>query len=294
MSEEGHIVDRSPHHKPTHHGGGKVFDVRRPGKGTVSSTSKPVIPQKPMRDTSMLQENKPKPPTIPAFVKVEPPVPTTPPAMAATPELADVAAELASQPPEVEAQPAPAPEALAEDPKEESTGSESTEVHEDSKDPTDAVPEVKVDAEPTPSETPAAPGPESEPQSFEEKPSVPSESNLPPPLSEQVPGLDEGAASRVPGIKPASKAPLTTTEVTADTHPTTDEVKAKAEQDAPLVIDKSSIVVGNEHSSIAIWKILLWVVAVLLTVAIVGDILLDAGLVTTSVSIPHTHFIEKQ
>ena len=298
MSEEGHIVNRSPHHKPTQHGGGKVFDVRRPGKGTVSSTSKPVIPQKPIRDTSMLQDNKPTPPpAIPAPVKVEPPV-TPLASVAATPELANVAAELASQPPETEAQPtpAPAPEIPAEAPKEVPAVAELTEVHEDPVEPADSVPEVKEEAEPTPvpTVTPATQEPEDEPESFEEKPSVPTDSTLPPPLSEQVPGLDEGAASRVPGIKPTSHEPLTTTEATADTHPTTDEVKAKAELDTPVVIDKSSIVVGNEHTSIPIFKIILWLIAVILTVAIVGDILLDAGLVTTSVSIPHTHFIEKQ
>lgn len=78
--------------------------------------------------------------------------------------------------------------------------------------------------------------------------------------------------------------------------PLSPELRAKMEEEVrnnPAAPDPEGVVVAGEHGPINFAKVFFWFVSVVLLVAVVGDVLLDAGMITTTTNIPHTHFIKK-
>lgn len=215
--------------KPMTPGTGTVFDVKRPGRAPVQTTSRPVIVgHKPLvRDpfTTGKTEERPMLSTKDQ-VAVEPekssPKPA-PEAAAASPELAAIAAELSTEPaksaptpPESKPEPAPAVEAKEED---------------------------------------------ATPKDF----------------------VSGTGASVIPQEQVKEPAPLT---------PELREAMEAEARDNPTAPDPEGVIVSDDHGPLSLVKVLLWFVAVIALVIVVGDVLLDAGTITTSVHIPHTNIIK--
>lgn len=77
--------------------------------------------------------------------------------------------------------------------------------------------------------------------------------------------------------------------------PLSPEMKRQMEEEVqnnPNAPEPDGVVVYGDHGPIDFAKVLLWCVSVIVLVIVVGDVLLDAGVITTSVNIPHTHFIK--
>ncbi len=95
---------------------------------------------------------------------------------------------------------------------------------------------------------------------------------------------------------PASTAPIIPPEPVAKQTPISPELRKKMEDEVknnPTAPEPEGVVVAGEHAPINFAKVFLWFVSVILLVIIVGDALLDAGVISTSVNIPHTHLIKK-
>jgi hypothetical protein len=264
MSEDQHKT----HHSKPAKSPGTVFDVRRPGTGSISSNSRPIIVgHKPkVRDPVVVADRDEDRPLMDATKKVqvkpvhdEPAAPPTPPhsTAIAPPELANVAAQLT--------QAAPAPESPSPTPSPSPTASQ------------------QPAAAPEPSPEGTAPVKKEEPHLAHV------ETNTPPPLSEQVPGLREDTSYSVPGVQSQKHPPVSGATGTA--HQTQAELEAAKAESEPFVVDPKSVVVYKNRGPLSVGKVLLWIVVVLAAVVIVGDLLLDAGVITTTRSVPHTHFI---
>lgn len=94
---------------------------------------------------------------------------------------------------------------------------------------------------------------------------------------------------------PGSGAPIIPQEPPKKQVPLSPELKREMEEEVrknPAAPDPDGIVVAGEHGPINFVKVFFWFLSVIVLVVIVGDLLLDAGTITTSVSIPHTHFIK--
>lgn len=77
--------------------------------------------------------------------------------------------------------------------------------------------------------------------------------------------------------------------------PLSPELRKKMEEEVgenPTPPDPQGVVVSGSTGPMNFMKVLLWFVSVIILVIIIGDVLLDTGAVTTSVDIPHTHFIK--
>jgi hypothetical protein len=123
------------------------------------------------------------------------------------------------------------------------------------------------------------------------------------PAAESKPELKEAAAPAAPQSEPAaskdfvpgSTAPILPPEPVKKQIPLTPELKKEMEEEVkknPTAPEPQGVVVSGDHGPIDFVKVLLWFVSVIVLVIVVGDVLLDAGVITTSVSIPHTHFIK--
>jgi hypothetical protein len=77
--------------------------------------------------------------------------------------------------------------------------------------------------------------------------------------------------------------------------PLTPELRKAMEAEVrenPTPPDPKGVVVSDDHGPLSLVKVLLWFIAVIALVIVVGDVLLDAGTITTSVHIPHTNIIK--
>lgn len=231
-------------------GAGTVFDVSRPGRATVSSTSKPVIvghkPQ--VRDPLTTGRTNDERPLLSTRQKVDirpthEDEPKEQETSGATPELAAIAAELAAQPEQQSPTPVPATVQL---------------------EPEGAVPEVHEDPKP-----PTAPVAEEAPARKVVEETGPSSAAIPASTPEPV------MATPVP-LSPELKR----------------ELEAAVHDDAMAAPASHDVIVSGGHRAMSVWKVLMWLVTVVVLVVVIGDVLLDAGTITTSVSIPHTHFIK--
>jgi hypothetical protein len=235
--------------KPNIPGTGTVFDVKRPGKAPIQTTSRPVIVghKSIVRDPFTTGKPASAAPLLQTKQKVTVPVDSTPSphpvseasaapsSTPASPELAAIAAEL--------------------------TQSEAVK------------PEVIQGT--------VAPEPA--------KPVIMSEAKDD--LSWKLDGDDDTPKDYIPG----STTPVLPPEPVKKQAPLSPELKkqldAAAEENSPAPEPKG-VIVSDDHGPLQLGKVLLWFVAVIVLVAVVGDLLLDAGTITTSVSIPHTNFIK--
>jgi hypothetical protein len=216
---------------------GTVFDVKRPGRAPLQSTSRPLIVghKSVVRDPLTTGKHDPHPlqrqkVTITPPPEAKPEPETKPVGDAASAELAAVAAELTTQP--------DSPKQGTVSPKEDA-------------------------AQPSPG-TSVAP---------------------PPSKSEEAPK----------DYVPASTAPVIPVEPEKKQKPLTPELRRQMEEavkNNPSAPDPEGVVVSGEHGPINFFKVFLWFLAVIVLVVIVGDLLLDAGTITTSMNIPHTHLIK--
>jgi hypothetical protein len=231
-------------------GTGTVFDVKRPGRIPIQTTSRPLIASNKLVVRDPVTTGKPAS-TVPVLqikqkVTIKPvesikPVPATPAATtAASPELAVVAAELAATSVPVKSEPA--------------VDVSVSKIEESPKTP---IGDLKDEA-----------------TLKDEKPSEEAPKDF-------VPGF--GAPVLPPDPSIAAQAPLSP------------EMKKQIEVAAQEIVptkEPDGVVVSGDHGPLNFAKIFLWFVAVIVLVVVAGDVLLDAGTITTSVAIPHTHFIK--
>jgi hypothetical protein len=85
------------------------------------------------------------------------------------------------------------------------------------------------------------------------------------------------------------------TVVVAQSAPLSPELKKEMEDavhDSPSAAEPKGVIVSGEHGPLKVWKTLAWFLAVIALVVVVGDVLLDANVITTNANIPHTNFIK--
>jgi hypothetical protein len=250
--------------KSNNPGTGTVFDVKRPGRTPAQTTSRPLIAgHKPIvRDPFTVNKPAIDGPLLQAKQKVT----------IQTPEAAKPAQA-----------PTPVPEPVAT-PAPTSTGPASPELAAvaaelaGTSEPTS--PEPKSSLVTSTVEAPSRPllDPKDEDMSWkEEKPS--GELNEAP--KDFVIGSGPPVLPPEPGF--TKQAPLS---------PEMKKEMEAATRDIAPAPDPDGVVVSGDHGPLNMVKVLLWFVAVIALVIVVGDVLLDAGTITTSVNIPHTHFIK--
>lgn len=96
-------------------------------------------------------------------------------------------------------------------------------------------------------------------------------------------------------VVPGATTPLIPAEPEKKQSSLSPELKKQMDQvlqDNPVGPEPEGVTVSGDHGPINFMKVLLWFVSVIVLVVVVGDVLLDAGAITTTVNIPHTHFIK--
>ncbi|HEV2403074.1 MAG TPA: hypothetical protein VGS08_02635 [Candidatus Saccharimonadales bacterium] len=93
-------------------------------------------------------------------------------------------------------------------------------------------------------------------------------------LKEQIPGLKTPADS------------------TVQIEGLSDMTRKESIDEQPFMVDPKSVVTYTGHQKTSTWKILVWVLGVFVALILVGDYLLDAGIIQLN-AIPHTHFIQR-
>jgi hypothetical protein len=231
---------------------GTVFDVKRPGRTPVQPTSRPVI----VGHKPMVRDPFTTGKTASDGPLLQPKQKVTIPAVDP---------------------PSPKPEA-AEGSKAPATAAS----------PELAAVAAELAAAPRPAPAPAAPEMKSESAVDTSKSAVDNDATT----KEQPDESKDVPKDFVPGAGGPILPPEPVVEKQAPLSPELrKQMEAAAHETIPAPEPKG-VVVSGDHGPLSIAKVLLWCLAVIVLVVVIGDVLLDAGTITTSVNIPHTNFIK--
>jgi hypothetical protein len=261
MSKDNAPESRSPKPVP-----GKVFDVMRPGQAPANASSKPIIvSHKPLvQDRSVSMNGVGEHQTLlDARQKINLSAPDLP---AGNAPVVQPPATLAGEPP-VAQQPTLEPEAPAkpEQPPVVPAPVEQPAV------PTSPTPETPSTDHATPDELLLEEETPAQPEARHDQPWTAADT------SESAPAAFKPAPSGV-------TAPLASLADAAD--------QTLADTAAPFAGQQPGVIVSHHRQGMRWWGMLLIILLIVVVAAAVLDALLDAGILKTTLNIPHTHFIQ--